>query len=486
MSEFEPFPDFFAGSPELNFDEFIDFSGGDNSSSSPGLSDLGSGNDDSGGGLDEANFDDGLGDFDFSGLADFDFNCGLGDFSFGSTGFISSPGFDEVGNTGPADPNDFALNDVSFAAARPQQPLPPQQPSPPQQPYPRKSKAFDSSRPCKLPRLDVIGPIEAMWSPMARGSGGQTPSLKTPSPGQHRTPDQHYRFSPFTPPGSCPSNPIDLDALPSSPSESLDQNPNLVYGTPHHNTSPAFPSSTSLRFINMAPSKKGPKRNPKPKQATASVAKVTKKTKATPKKVQAPLTPAATPVATPAASPERLRSVEGLLSVPFITLNAQEKIRVLLPLLRGMDPRLLEQNLGELRGIQAMGPGHEKVVASRILNSSDNQEADDILASELTGFNNVHNTPRQQVMKTPGQQVMGTPPQQVMGTPPHQVMNTPRQQMVNTPHQQVMGGERVSFRETSPLAYKSAGAETEGQLGAMRQREALVKAAVLKTLGRTR
>jgi hypothetical protein len=202
----------------------------------------------------------------------------------------------------------------------------------------------------------------------------------------------------------------------------------------------------------MVPSNKAAKHTPKPKQAIASVAKVTKKTKVTPKKVQAPLTPAATPVATPAASSEGLRSVEELLSVPFITLNAQEKIRVLLPLLRGMDPRLLEQNLGELRGIQARGPGHEKVVATRILNSPNNEEADNILASELTG--NVHNTPRQQVM--------------------------------NTPRQQVMSGERVSFRETSPLAYKSAGAEGEGQLGAMRQREALVKAAVLKTLGRTR
>lgn len=441
MSDLEPYPDFFTGDTEVDFNEFIDFSAGDNSSSSLGLFDMGSGNEDSVGGLDEAIFDDGLGDFDFSGLADFDFNCGLDDFNFGSTGLISSPGFHEVGNTGPADLNDFAFNDVSFAATRPQQP------SPPQQPYPRKHKAFDSNRPCKRPRLDVIGPIEAMWSPMARGSGGQTPSPKTPSPGQHRSPGQHHRFTPFTPPGSCPSNPIDLDALPISPSsleESLDQNINLVYGTPHHNTTPAFPSSSSFRFINMVPSNKAAKRTPKPKQAIASVAKVTKKTKVTPKKVQAPLTPAATPVATPAASPEGLRSVEELLSVPFITLNAQEKIRVLLPLLRGMDPRLLEQNLGELRGIQARGPGHEKVVATRILNSPNNEEADNILASELTG--NVHNTPRQQVM----------------------------------------GGERVSFRETSPLAYKSAGAEGEGQLGAMRQREALVKAAVLKTLGRTR
>jgi hypothetical protein len=42
--------------------------------------------------------------------------------NFGSTGLIRSPGFDEVGNTGPADLNDFAFNDVSFAAARLQQP----------------------------------------------------------------------------------------------------------------------------------------------------------------------------------------------------------------------------------------------------------------------------------------------------------------------------------------------------------------------------
>ena len=170
--------------------------------------------------------------------------------------------------------------------------------------------------------------------------------------------------------------------------------------------------------------------------------------------------PAVLPAALPAASPERLRGIEELLSVPFITLNAQEKIRVLLPLLRGMDPRLLEQNLGELRSVQAKGPGHEKVVATAILNSPNDEAADNIFASELTR-GHVHNT--NNTLNTAS------------------TANTP-----TTPRQQVTSGARVSVRETSPLAHKSTGAETECQLGATRQLEALKKAAVLRSLGRRR
>lgn len=418
---------------------------------------MGFSNDDSAGGLDEVDFSSGIPDFDFNRLDDIGFHTDLNDFNFSNTSFISSPGIDEVGNTGPIDLNDFAFNDVSFgnveikaapAVTRPQQPSPPQ-------PSMRKRKTFNSKSPCKKPRLDHIGPIEAMWTPVFRESESRAqelPSLKTPqpSPRQHRSPGQHL-FTATTPPGSCPSNPIDIDTLPISASglgELLDQNPDLVYGTPHHNATPALPSSASAQFVNMTlrftPSKKAAKRTPRPKPAIAPVAKVTKKTKVTPKKVQAP--------PTPADSPEGPRSINDLLSAPFITLNAQEKLRVLLPLLRGMDPRLLEKNLSELPTIKAKGPGHEKHVAAAITNSPNNEEADDILASVLTGIDR----------------------------------NTPPQHVRNTPPQQVMCGERVSVRETSPLAYKSAGSEGDGQLGATRQLEALKKAAVLKALGKTR
>jgi hypothetical protein len=435
MSFLEPFPDFNTDVPDLEFDEFIDYSGGDDSPDHVEPPNMGFNNDDSFVGLADLDFDNGFDDFTINSLDGVDLFGGLMDFNIDNSNFISNPGFDEV-------------TSISFVEAAPAAKLPLQQP-------PCKRKAFNSKLPHKKPSLDVIGPIEAMWSPVARKSAGHVSSSLSPrtpkrSPGQLGSPSQHH-FTPVTPPGSCPGNPIDIDALPTTDTlpitaseleELLDQNPDLVYGTPHHNATPALPYSALAQFINMTPQstpfKKVAKRPPKPKPATGPVSKVTKKTNVTPRKVQAP--------PTPADSPERRRSIEDLLIAPFITLTAQEKLRVLLPLLRGMNPRLLEKNLGEMRGIQARGPGHEKHVAAAIFNSAGNDEADNILARELT-FGQVRNT---------------------------------------APRQHVMGYEQVPVRETSPLAYKSATAEIEGRLGAMRQREALRKAAVLRDLGRKR
>ena len=187
----------------------------------------------------------------------------------------------------------------------------------------------------------------------------------------------------------------------------------------------------------MAPNrpKKAAKRTPKPKAATTPASKVPKKPKATPKKVvQAP--------PTPAAPPSGPRPIELLLSLPFLSLTTQEKLRVLLPLLRGMDPRLLEQHLSELPSVQAKGPGAEKVVATTILNSPNDEEADVTLANYLV---------------------------------------VPR--LRNETPQQVAAYDSVSAGETSP---QGVGAQAEGQLGAMRQVDALKKAKVLDALGKRR
>jgi hypothetical protein len=183
--------------------------------------------------------------------------------------------------------------------------------------------------------------------------------------------------------------------------------------------------------------------------STSATSKITKKPKTNPKKTQHQRTTSTAYTTAPSAAPPAYpRSIDELLAANFYSLNEQEKTRVLLPLLRNLDPRALEASLAALPCIQAKGPGHEVRVARAIHDSPPTPEDDDILATKLT---------------------FGTPPSPAQGLKAFTPQITPLQ----TP----------AFR-ASPLSHKIAKVEVNENLGITRQREALEKAALLQVQGK--
>ncbi|KAF2999275.1 hypothetical protein E8E13_003788 [Curvularia kusanoi] len=346
----------------------------------------------------------------------------------------------------------------------------------------RKSSSSSSSSP-KRQQVHKIGSVESLWSRMGAAKGEGRPrnsvSPRTP-PSAHRT---------LTPPssGSHGSHADDQDISPADllalktfnnggipPSNVTPPSNNILLSNnilPHAAMPPTLRSSTTVdQRVNMDANpttpKKAAKRAPKttPKESTNT--KVVKKTKTTPEKAQQQqqhATPASgssstsasasTPASAPTSAPtslDRMRPIEELLEANFNSLNAQEKLRVLLPLLRKMDPRNLEASLVALPSIRAKGPGHESVVARSIYDCPNTPEAEDHLASLLTFGRGLRH-------------------------PPAAAAAAPQ----SNPSSHIPSAESSSSSRSAPT-------EDGEQLGAERQRKAIEKAAMLDAQGRKR
>lgn len=305
---------------------------------------------------------------------------------------------------------------------------------------PRKRKAIDGEvSPPKRQTTTEIGPIEALWSPKVTEDGrcAVHNNLAPPMTPKPCSPQPDFIVQPYTPyintPTDCAISPQDLHSIQTF----LNDNPALVYGTPQQvEISTPLSDITMGHPVNMkverAPLKHTLRRVPKNISTTTN--KVTKKTKTTPKKTQRQRT-ASTSTITPSPDTSKShRSIDELLAANFYSLNAQEKIRVMLPMLRNLDPRELEKSLAELPCIQAKGAGHEVRVARAIHDSPPTPENDDILATKLT---------------------FGTPPSPTPAA---------KRSTTSSPAPAV---------QASPLSHKVAHVEVIEDHGAVRQREAL-------------
>ena len=316
-------------------------------------------------------------------------------------------------------------------------------------PHKRKSTGSEVSPP-KRQITTQVGPIEALWSPKVTEEERRAFRVNLDSPMSPKTSSTHLEFVP-QPSAPYLSSPQDLDISTEdlqSIQTFLNDNSTLIHGTSHHvetSTSPfdttmAQPANMKAKHI---PLKHLPRRASKNTATTTSTtSKVTKKPKATPKKTQRQRTVSTT--STTALSPAPLnyhRSIDELLATNFCSLNEQEKCRVLLPMLRNLDPRELEASFAELPCIQAKGSGHETRVARAIYDSPPTPGADDLLASRLT---------------------TGTPPSPTLAA---KTATT----FLPTPALQA-----------PPLSNKVLHVEVNEEHGAIRQREVLEKAALLQ------
>ncbi|KZM27400.1 uncharacterized protein EKO05_0002873 [Ascochyta rabiei] len=318
---------------------------------------------------------------------------------------------------------------------------------------PRKRKSISGEvSPSKRLSSTQMGPIEAMWSSGVtederRAFRENFASPTTPSPQAHLD---------FTPQAAAAyiRRQRDFEISPEdllSMQQFLRDNNDLI-----HSTSQQVSISTTTPNADMAPCPGNVKANrtarkhaprSSAKVTTDPAAKITKKKKVAPRKTKHKLATSVT--ALPTTPPEALaihRGIEELLALNFYSLNEQEKGRVLLPMLRGLDPKELEASLAQLPCIQAKGPGHHVRVARAIRNSPPTPEADADLAVKLT-----------------------------TGTPPSP---TP---FIKTFHSSSPAPEASpSFKEVA------AGFEMNEDHGTVRQREALEKAALLQAHGKKR
>ncbi|KAF3038084.1 hypothetical protein E8E12_002351 [Didymella heteroderae] len=311
--------------------------------------------------------------------------------------------------------------------------------------------------PSKRQITSDMGPIEALWSPKVtegeqRAAHTNLARQVAPKPD---SPQLNFTAPPFTP----PINTSDGDSISPEDLHSIQQflhdNPALVYGTSDQ-VDIATPSSdiTMGHLVNTkikrVPPKQIPKRVPKSTFQTAN--KVIKKAKTTPKKKTSHQRNASTTsnvIPSPDSSTSH-RSIDELLASNFYSLNAQEKLRLMLPMLRDLDPRELEKNLATLPCIQAKGTGHEVTVAKAIRDSPPTVQDDDLLATKLT---------------------FGIPP-----SPPPAANRISSSPPAPTP----------PTTWTLPLAHNAAHIEISKDHGAVRQREALEKAAALQMQGKKR
>ncbi|KAJ4353081.1 hypothetical protein N0V95_003676 [Ascochyta clinopodiicola] len=319
-------------------------------------------------------------------------------------------------------------------------------------PRKRKSNSSEGSPPKRFYPTQM-GPIEAMWSSGVSEDERRAFRENFTSP-RAPSPQAHLDFSsqaatPFT------SRQPDFEVSPEdllSMQQFLSDNTDLIRNTSQQVSISTIPTPN----IDMAPypgdvkvKRTAIKRVPRSsaKVTTSSAAKMIKKTKAVPKKTKHK--PAASISASPVTSvgePIVHRGIDELLALNFYSLNEQEKGRVLLPLLRGLDPKELEASLAQLPCIQAKGPDHHVRVARAIRNSPPTPEADAELAVKLT---------------------TGTPPSP---TPVSKASHSPSL----VPKASTSSGEGL------------ASIEVGEDHGAVRQREALEKAASLQAHGRKR
>lgn len=300
--------------------------------------------------------------------------------------------------------------------------------------------------------MTEMGPIEAMWLHAVTKDERYTSKVNLDFPTTPSPPQLHLDFLPqdLAP---YKSNAADFEISPEdlqSMHDFINNKTDLICGTSNQ-----VSTSTTISNINMAPhsvnmkAKRAPLKNARRPSSRHSehTTKVTKKPKAIPKKTQHKRTDSIAPsTITSPVHPARHRSIDELLSLNFYSLNEQEKCRVMLPMLRSLDPRQLEASLGELPCIQAKGAGHEVHVARAIHDSPPTPEADAELAIKLT---------------------TGFPSSPTPAT--------------KASHSQLF----VPQASLSPRNTR-ASIEVSEDHGAIRQREALDKAALLQAQGRKR
>lgn len=323
---------------------------------------------------------------------------------------------------------------------------------------PRKQKlgAREVSSP-KRQKTSKIGPIETLWSPLVtedeqRAAHSNLVSPATPKPS---SPQHHFTAPPSTP----TTNTSHEDATPPKDLQSLQKflndDPAFIHGASHPVYVSTTPSDNTMGHLvhtrlKRAPPKQALKRAPK--STTNEPNKIIKKLKTTPKKnmqYQRNTSTASHITSSPASSSPH-RSIDELLAANFYSLNAQEKLRLMLPMLRKLDPRELESKLAVLPCIQAKGTGHEVTVASAIHKSPDSREVDDILATKLTFGITSSSTPAARCTSS------------------------------SSP------APAAPDIQNSLLSHKGAHLEVSGDYGATRQLQALGKAAALQAQGKQR
>ncbi|KAL1650659.1 hypothetical protein SLS61_005911 [Didymella pomorum] len=306
-----------------------------------------------------------------------------------------------------------------------------------------------------------VGPIEALWSPKVTGDEQRAAHINLAPPGTPKSPSHQTNFT--ATPSTSPVNTANDDAI--SPEnlhileQFLNDDPAFVLGTSRPLNISTPPSNIDMGHLVNTKAKRAPPK-PAPKHALKKTPhttnKVTKKAKTTPKKKKkqhqrnASTTSNLTLSPASSSSFSSHRTIDELLAANFYTLNAQEKLRLMLPMLRNLEPRDLEDKLAVLPCIQTKGSGHEVTVANAIRTSLPTPEDDDCLATKLT---------------------FGTPPSSTPAAP---------------------GISSSSPASTSPavqassLSNKVARLEVGEDYGAVRQRQALEKAAALQAQGKQR
>ncbi|KAF9694962.1 hypothetical protein EKO04_006901 [Ascochyta lentis] len=317
-------------------------------------------------------------------------------------------------------------------------------------PCKRKSVGCEVSLP-KRQALNIMGPIEAMWSLGVTEDERRAFRKNLASPAAPSSTEAHLDFSPPANSAHYISSQEDPEISPEdllSMQQFLRDNTDLIHSTSQQVSTSTITSNMTPYAGNTKTKRTALKRAPKSfsKSTTKNAVKVTKKT-TIPKKTQHKRTVSTSAITTP--PPNALsghRSMEEILGLNFYSLNDQEKCRVLLPMLRGLDPKELETSLAELPCIQAKGSSHHVRVARAIRNSPPTPEADAELAVKLT--TGIPPTP------TPIIEASHSPSPAPRASPSHQELPT------------------------------SIGVSEDH--GAIRQREALEKAELLQAQGKKR
>ncbi|KAJ4379116.1 hypothetical protein N0V86_005159 [Didymella sp. IMI 355093] len=242
--------------------------------------------------------------------------------------------------------------------------------------------------PPKRQTTTKMGPIEALWSPKV--TVGEQRAVNTnlapPATPKPFSPQLDFTAQPSTP----PIHTQDGHAISSEDLRSIQQflndNPAPVYGPSQQVDITTPPSDINMGHLVNTNAKRVPlKQTTKhaPKTTTNATNKVTK---TTPKKKtrHQRTAPTTSNITLSPASSTSYRSIDELLAANFYSINAQEKLRLMLPMLRNLNPRELEKNLAALPCIRSKGTGHEVHVAKAIKDSPPTPEADDILAARLT------------------------------------------------------------------------------------------------------
>ena len=323
---------------------------------------------------------------------------------------------------------------------------------------PRKRKSTDGEvSPPKRQITTHVGPIETLWLQKVTEGESRSAFVNASASPQTPLPSQSHLDLSATTPNDYISSPPEFDISPEdihSIQTFLRDNPALVQGTSHRVDTTISTFDISMPHpVNMKAKRTPPEHAPKPprKASVSAASKIVKKTKTAPRKTQHQRAASTTPtVALSPSPPTHHRSIDELLAANFYSLNEQEKLRLVLPMLRNLDPRALEASLAAMSSIQAKGPGHKVRVARAIHDSSPTPEADDVLATKLT-----YGTARSfaPVTKT------------------------------SVPH---FSNPTSPASQDLPWSHKISQVEISEDIGAARQREALDKAALLQAQGEKR